>query len=103
MNTEEISFHIILYGGNARSCAMEAIRFAKGADFISASEKIKEARKELGKAHRFQTDLIQGEAKGNIQQVSVLLVHAQDHFMNAMTITDLASEIIDIHRRLAEK
>ncbi|MFD2627821.1 PTS lactose/cellobiose transporter subunit IIA [Oceanobacillus kapialis] len=103
MNTEEISFHIILHGGNARSCAMEAMRFAKDADFTSASEKIKEAKKELGKAHRFQTDLIQGEAKGERKEVNVLLVHAQDHFMNAMTITDLANEMIEVHRRLVEK
>ncbi|MDU4935752.1 MAG: PTS lactose/cellobiose transporter subunit IIA [Peptostreptococcaceae bacterium] len=38
----------------------------------------------MQKAHRYQTELIQNEAQGNKTEMSVILVHAQDHIMNAM-------------------
>ncbi|CAI0855698.1 N,N'-diacetylchitobiose-specific phosphotransferase enzyme IIA component [Serratia entomophila] len=33
--------------------------------------------------------------------VSLILVHAQDHLMNAMLIQDLATDMIELYRRLA--
>lgn len=100
MEIEEISFTIILNGGNARSLAMEAIELAKSGDFDLAEQKLEEANEELGKAHRAQTDLIQGETRGEKTEIRLLLIHAQDHLMNAMTVLDLAREIIDLHRRI---
>ena len=38
----------------------------------------------MHKAHAFQTKLITEEASGNSVEVNVLLIHAQDHLMNAM-------------------
>ncbi|WP_449768901.1 PTS lactose/cellobiose transporter subunit IIA [Halobacillus shinanisalinarum] len=100
MNTEEIIFQLISHGGNARSSAMEAIHSARETHFRSAEESIGEARKELREAHRVQTEVIQAEARGEKKDISLLFIHAQDHLMNAMTITDLAEEIIKIHRKL---
>ncbi|EAG9877164.1 PTS lactose/cellobiose transporter subunit IIA, partial [Listeria monocytogenes] len=52
----------------------------------------------LLEAHHSQTSLIQGEARGEKAEVSLLLVHAQDHLMNAITFKDLAKEIVDLYR-----
>ena len=41
-------------------------------------------KEEMHKAHAFQTKLITEEASGNSVEVNVLLIHAQDHLMNAM-------------------
>lgn len=100
VNLEEISFHIILHGGNARSLAMEAIKHAKIDEFDLAEQKIEEANEEMRKAHRFQTDLIQEEARGEKIEIRILLIHAQDHLMNAMTVIDLAQEIIELYKKL---
>ena len=54
----------------------------------------------MNKAHKCQTQLIQQEASGNKTDVSVVLIHAQDHLMNTMNYQMLADEIIDIHERL---
>jgi len=101
--TEELqmlSFTIILHAGNARSYAMEAISLAKEYDFIAAREKIEEANKEFTEAHRYQTKLIQAEASGKKNEVTVILVHAQDHLMTAMTVKDLANEMIDMYEKM---
>ncbi|STY42998.1 Lactose-specific phosphotransferase enzyme IIA component [Listeria grayi] len=52
----------------------------------------------LLEAHHSQTALIQGEARGDRTEVSLLLVHAQDHLMNAITFKDLAKEIVELYR-----
>jgi cellobiose PTS system EIIA component len=100
MNLEEVSFQIILNGGNARSLAMEAINAAKTGDFEQAEQKIEEANEEMIKAHRFQTQLIQGEARGETVEIRLLLIHAQDHLMNAITVIDLAKELIELHKKI---
>lgn len=64
---------------------------------------MKLAREEISAAHRIQTDLIQEEARGNHAEISLLLVHAQDHLMNAITVKELAEEFITLHKRIEEK
>ncbi|MNW57331.1 Lichenan-specific phosphotransferase enzyme IIA component [compost metagenome] len=55
-----------------------------------------EARVSSRAAHKIQTSLLQQEASGNKYEVSVLLIHAQDHLMNAITVIDLAETIVDL-------
>ncbi|WAA10123.1 PTS lactose/cellobiose transporter subunit IIA [Fervidibacillus albus] len=102
MNIEEVSFQIILNGGNARSLAMEAIELAKKGQFDAAEQKIEEANEAMSIAHRYQTDLVQGEARGEKVEIRILLIHAQDHLMNAMTVIDLAKEIIQVYKKVNE-
>ena len=92
---------LIMHGGDAKSSSMEAIYAAKKGDFEKAEEKISDADEALGNAHKSQTSLLTREASGDSVELSLLLVHGQDHLMNAITFKDLAVEIIDIHRRLA--
>lgn len=94
---EQIVMELIVNGGDARSKAMQAIKTAKKGDLKLAKEKIKEANEALSKAHDIQTSLIQNEAAGRHVEVNLLMVHAQDHLMNAMTVRDLAQEIVDMY------
>ena len=77
--------------------AMESISLAKEAKFEEAKELLAEARAEVNKAHRFQTNLIQAEANGSKNEISVLLIHSQDHLMNGMTVLDMAEEFINLY------
>lgn len=95
--TEETIFQIILHGGNGKSLAMEAISLARQGDFTEAEKKLKESEAAINEAHQIQTDLIQNEAKGNKTDLSLLMVHAQDHLMTAITVKDLAKEIVNLY------
>lgn len=99
-NMEATIFQLILHGGNGRSAAMEAIMKAKQGDFAGAAEKIKESADALNEAHHIQTALIQGEIRGEKTELSLLMVHAQDHLMNAMTVKDLAAEMVEMYEKL---
>ncbi|WP_082825212.1 PTS lactose/cellobiose transporter subunit IIA [Paenibacillus jamilae] len=100
MDDTEIVFQIILYAGNARSSAMEAIELAKAGKFQESREELASAKKELVSSHKIQTRIIRKEAAGEKTEMSVMMVHAQDHLMNAITIHDMASEFIDLYERI---
>lgn len=100
MDLEQIIFVIITSSGDAKSYCMEAMAFARNNEFIKAKEYIKKAEKELLKAHEQQTDLIQKEAGGKKTEVSLLMVHAQDHLMNAITVKDLSKEMIHMYEKM---
>ena len=92
---EEIIMDIIVNGGDARAKAIEAIRAAREGRFDVAEELMKKADVSLTVAHNSQTGLIQQEVNGNHQTVTLLMVHAQDHIMNAQTVYELATEMIE--------
>jgi PTS system cellobiose-specific IIA component len=98
VSMEQIVMELVVNAGNARSKSMEAIKAAKKGDLDLSKEKIKEANELLNKAHDFQTKLIQSEASGEVIKINLLMVHAQDHLMNAMTVRDLAKEIISMYK-----
>lgn len=100
MNYQEVVLQLILHGGNARSFAMEAISYAKAGEIEKAKKGIKEAAAALNEAHKIQTDLIQKEAAGEQMELNLLMIHAQDHLMNAITIKDLASEFVDMYEKI---
>src|SRR5699024_12195056 len=95
-------YNIIIQADNARSSAMEAIAFEKAYQFTEAREKIKEADQEFTEAHHAQTQLLQDEANGKKNEISVILIHAQDHLMTAMTVKDLANEMIEMYEKIKE-
>lgn len=99
-NLEAVIFQIILHGGNGRSAAMEAMQAAKQGDFEGAKQKLMEADNAMNEAHHIQTSLIQGEIRGEKTEISLLMVHAQDHLMNAMTVKDLAAEMVELYFRI---
>ncbi len=103
MSYQEIVLQIIVSGGNAKSYAMEAIMKAKEGDIIEAKRLLSKANEELGSAHKVQTELIQNEASGNEIDVTLLMVHAQDHLMNAITVKDLAREFVDLYEKISVK
>lgn len=90
---------IITHSGDAKSHAMEAIKAAREGDFEKADDSIKQAERAFVEAHHSQTALLTKEAQGQKTEVSLLMVHAQDHLMTSMTFTDLAKEIIFLHRK----
>ncbi len=100
MNFEQLILKIITQSGDAKSYAMEAIQYAKQKDFSKAQESIERVNEKLREAHREQTTLIQNEAQGNKTEVTLLLIHAQDHLMNAITLRDMAKEFIELYERV---
>lgn len=97
---EEIVLGIIIHAGNAKSKLYEALSSAKEKYFEKAEELLEEANQEILNAHKIQTNLIQGEAAGNKPEISMLLIHSQDHLMTCMSERNLIKEIIDLRKEM---
>lgn len=97
---ELIIMNLVVDSGNARSCAMEAIYKAKEGAMAEAEGLIAESIEQLSKAHNTQTELIQKELNGQPVPVSLLMVHAQDHLMTSMVVKDLATEFVELYKKI---
>ena len=97
---ELIVFEIISNGGNAKALVYEAIEASENGNFKEARDLLNEADTFLNKAHQVQTDLIQKEAAGERNEVTVLFVHAQDHLMTSIEVRTLSENIIRMNERL---
>ena len=95
--------NLIIYGGDGKSSSVEAIQAAKEGNFELADEKIKAAEESLLQAHHTQTEMLTQEANGDAVEVSLLMVHGQDHLMTGMMFKDLAKEIVDVYRTIRKE
>lgn len=95
MNYEQIIMQIIANSGEARSKSLKASRVAREGDFEQAEVFLKEAKENLTAAHKVQTQLIQAEGRGEKTEISILMIHAQDHLMNSLTVRELVVEIVE--------
>lgn len=100
VSMEEVVLGIIIHAGNAKSKLYEALSSSKENDFEKAEEFIKEAEEEILNAHKIQTTLIQNEAGGNKTELSMLLIHSQDHLMTCMSEKNLIKEIIELRKEI---
>ena len=98
MEYQEVVFGLIVNAGNARSKAMNSIRLAKKGKIEEAKENLKLSEEDLNLAHEIQTKLIQGEAAGEKTELSLLMVHAQDHLMTTILLKDIINNLVDMYR-----
>lgn len=99
-NVEEISFQIISFSGDGQSKMLEALKVARQGDYQQARALLEEGKELLHQAHRVQTELIVAEAQGRPAPYSILMVHAQDHLMNAMLAQNLIAEMIGMYEMM---
>jgi cellobiose-specific phosphotransferase system component IIA len=98
--TIEIAFKIISSAGDAQSLLFQAIQDAKLGKATEADQKMDDANDLLLQAHHSQTQLITEEAQGNKGEYSIIMVHAQDHLMNAIMMQRLTNEFCELYLRL---
>lgn len=99
--TVEQSMQLILHSGTGRSMAIEAVRdLLKNGDVEAAKAKVNEAGKEIGEAHDIQTAMMSAECDGKPVEKSILLIHAQDHFMTALAVRDMSQLMIEMYEKM---
>ena len=91
---------LILYGGNARSLAMQAIDQAADGHYKDSDQLMNQANEAISKAHEYQHFLTQQSIAEPELSSPLLLMHGQDHLMSAITVIDLAERMILLYQRL---
>ena len=98
--TTKIATMVIIHAGNARSMVSDAIKAMESNDAELAKTKLDQANNEIRSAHATQTEVIQDEARGENMPITLLLTHAQDSLMVAMSEVHMAKYIIKLHERV---
>ena len=93
---ETIIMELLVNAGSARSAALTALQLARKGDFAAMAE----SHEFVKHAHKIQTQLIGLDEGTGKLPVNLITVHSQDHLMNAMVIQDLATDMIELYRRL---
>lgn len=96
-------FQIISNVGGARSCFIEAIQSAKQGNYEKAATQIQEGEAFFTEGHHAHATLIQKEANGELDSISLLLLHAEDQLMSAEAFKILAKEFIDVYQKIENK
>ena len=96
---ETIIMELLVNAGSARSSALTALQQARKGDFAAAEQAMADSHEFVKHAHKIQTQLIGGrrqrQAAGEPDYRA-----CRDHLMNAMVIQDLATDMIELYRRL---
>lgn len=89
---------IISAAGESKGKAFEALRKVKEGDYEGAKKLLEESRKIDLEAHKNQTKLIQSEMDPDADktQISLLMVHAQDHYMTSQLARDLIETLVEV-------
>ncbi|MFP7478957.1 PTS lactose/cellobiose transporter subunit IIA [Terribacillus saccharophilus] len=100
LTEEQICFQMILHSGNARSKVLQALRLYREGDIEKVNEMLADAEDDLSLVHKVHFQLVQQEAAGHQQELSLLFLHAEDHFMSTMTMKEMVKEMIPIFQEL---
>lgn len=102
--TVETATKVILHAGNARAFVNKAIDVMEAGAFHDPKieEFLKMADAEIVAAHVTQTAVIQREARGEPVAFSMLMTHAQDSLMTAMSELHMTRRMIRLVRAVAK-
>lgn len=98
MSTEMQIMELISTAGESKAKVFEALKKVKQNDFEGARALIAEARKIDVEAHNIQTQLITQDISEEVESpaMSLLMVHAQDHYMTSQLAKDLIEALIEV-------
>ena len=104
MNEETMlqAFSLISDAGEASAKFLMAMQEAESYHFEKAEELLQIGNESLVNAHQKQTNLLQDETRGKTTELSLLMVHAQDHLMNAMILKDVTKSFVRLHEKVAK-
>lgn len=99
----EIVMNLIVEAGQAKSHAMNSMKFSRDYDFENAENEIKNAEKSFIKAHEIQNGLINKDLNGENIVVDLLTVHSQDHLTTALMCKEIALELMHVYKKIKKE
>ena len=97
-NMAMTAMEIVAFAGDARTKYLQSMDAMEAADYEKAESLIKEGDDLILDAHNTQTELITKEAAGEDIEIGFLTVHAQDHLMTAMLLSDMDKRFLKMFK-----
>ena len=100
---QSIAFEVITLASEAMDACFRSLKAAKEGDRNASKTFMDQYDAVISKAHKTQMSLISNEARGVEMPYSIIMVHAQDHLMQAIFIQRVIKELIEVYEVLEEK
>ena len=100
MDTNQFAVTIIANAGDSKSCSMEAIDAARRGNFSEAETLLEQGDEALTKAHKAHSEILVREAREGAGILSMILIHASNHFSGAEITRDFAKQIITLYKEI---
>lgn len=101
MKSLETAMSLIAGAGDSKSYSMEAIAYARRGEIAEARDCVQKAKTAMIEVHDTQTSLIRSEMSGEAEsEITLLMVHAQDHLTSAMLMREMAEEFIVLYEKI---
>lgn len=84
----------------SRNTYIKAIHKARDYEFDTARSLVEEGNKAFLEGHTAHKELITREAKGDLGNVTMLLLHAEDQLMSAESFKIIAEEMISAYEKI---
>lgn len=100
LDINNISMLVIANAGDSTSYSMEAIKVARDGNFDESKNLLEKSKEALHKAHEIHTQILVEEARGGLESISMILVHASNHFSMAEMTLEFAKTIVELYERI---
>ncbi len=100
MDISTIAFELIAEAGEAKSFALSAINMAKEGKAEESHAILSNCDESLCRAHAIQKKLIVSDMEGDAINISLIMVHAQDHLASAILVRELSEILINQYYRI---
>jgi len=100
LDTSKYAVMVIAYAGDSKSASMEAIEEARKGNFDIAESLLKKSSEALLKAHEVHTELLVHESREKDMAISMILVHASNHFSIAELTRDMAEQFVKLYKEV---
>lgn len=94
------SMKLIAHVGEAKSKYIEAISKAKEANYEEAQKLCVEGDLAFNQGHKVHQELLTRMANGEVLDIDLLLIHAEDQLMSTELFRTLSREFIDLYKRI---
>lgn len=98
MKPEQLAVIILTNCGEARARVREVMDAIVASELDRADELLKECTELFERAHAAHILLVQDEARGELIQPTLLIIHALDIMLAAESERDMAEKILQIER-----
>ena len=100
---EELCVRMVSSTNEARICYLKSMQAARAQEMCAAADLLARGDEQYAVAHAVHVQLLQMEAGGTLDHVSLLILHAEDQLVSAETYKALAVEAGHIYQILADK
>lgn len=97
---EQVTFEMITAVNEARHSYIEAIQAAKNKDFVKAEFLIMQGDAAYNKGHDCHMQLLQAEAVGDIKNINLLVLHAEDQMVSSEGYKIFAVEFLSLYKQI---